>query len=157
VLVPVYSEDGALGLVPSLGEGEEEEEEEEGAECILLLLPVGRVGKKATTAGRDGGAIREVIQKPPSPARASVEPDTRSSMPTKQAWVKRRKRRPPTAATGIYQSRFWGACTLATGCVLVAALPAGPRLLRLRDDVLPVFVVRVYWIWVRWWGEGRWV
>lgn len=103
VLAPVYSVGGAVvGLVPSFEE--EEEEEDDDDECILFLLPVGRVGKKAARAGRDGGAIREVVQKPPSPARASVEPDTRSSMTTMHAWVKRRKRRPPTAATGIYLS-----------------------------------------------------
>jgi hypothetical protein len=105
VLVPVYSVGGAVGLAPSLFV----EEEEEDDECNLLLLPVGRVGRKAARAGRGSDAIREVIEKP-HPACASIEPDKRSSMTTKHARFKRRKRRPPTAATGIYQSRFsmWG-------------------------------------------------
>lgn len=48
-------DDMKAAVAPSLGEKEEEEDDDE---CILLLLPVGRVGRKAATPGRDGGAIR---------------------------------------------------------------------------------------------------
>ena len=153
VLVPVYSVGGAVvGLVPSLGEEEEEEKEEEVDEYILLLLPVGRVGKKAARAGRGDGAIRDV-KNPRSPARANVELDARSSMTRKHAWLKTRKRRPPTAATGIYlpwgAARRRGTCTLAAGsvCACLLAVVSGsclagrPRLLYKEGGKISLYIV----------------